>query len=117
MPAAAKLRLAMLGTDLPHRPITEHSLFSLSSKPFNELSFFASPPPLTSPRVTDDPNCLVWQAFPIEHGRSCYQAYTGMNVTCTPPGPEASPTFMGGGMRSAPPDPAFRTDYGFATVP
>jgi hypothetical protein len=24
-----------------------------------------------------DPNCLVWQAFPIEHGRKCYQGYTG----------------------------------------
>ena len=58
----------------------------------------------------------MWQAFPIEHGRTCYQAYTGMNVTCTPPSPDAAPTFMGGGMRSAPPDPAFRTDYGFATA-
>ena len=60
-----------------------------------------------------DPNCLVWQAFPIEHGRMCYQAYTGMNVTCHPPDGEA-PSFMDGGQRAAPPDPAFRTDYPFA---
>ena len=66
-----------------------------------------------------DPNCLVWQAFPIEHGRSCYQGYTGMNITCHPPGSEGGeqePTFMGGGRRATPPNPAFRTDYSFATA-
>ena len=55
-----------------------------------------------------DPNCLVWQAFPIEHGRLCYQGYVGMNITCTAPDREA-PSFMGGGRRAAPPSPAFRT--------
>ena len=65
-----------------------------------------------------DPNCMVWQAFPIEHGRSCYQAYTGMNVTCTPPDPSSKkgPSFMDGGARSVSPDPAFHTDYSFATA-
>ena len=62
-----------------------------------------------------DPNCLVWQAFPIEHGRLCYQAYTGMNVTCHPPDGE-QPSHMGGGRRTASPHPAFRTDYPFATA-
>lgn len=27
-----------------------------------------------------DPHCLVWQAFPIEHGRSCFQV---LNRTAT----------------------------------
>ena len=81
-----------------------------------------------------DPHCLVWQAFPIEHGRcdaafrrvppaswlrhrrssrpirSCYQAYTGMNVTCHPPADgEARPSFMDGGRRAA-----FRTPRAFS---
>jgi beta-galactosidase/beta-glucuronidase len=59
-----------------------------------------------------DPNCLVWQAFPIEKGRKCYQGYTGMNITCHPPGEGPGP--MDGGRRRAPPEPAFRTDYVFA---
>ena len=63
-----------------------------------------------------DPNCLVWQAFPIEHGRMCYQGYAGMNITCHTPSPESPPTFMGGGRRTHSPDPAFRTDYVFATA-
>jgi hypothetical protein len=63
-----------------------------------------------------DPKCMVWQAFPIEHGRSCYQAYTGMDITCKPPSPGGKVTFMDGGSRSVSPDPAFRTDYGFATA-
>ena len=63
-----------------------------------------------------DPDCLVWQAFPIVHGRMCYQAYTGMNVTCTPPASDAKPSFMGGGRRAVSPSPAFRTDYSFATA-
>jgi len=36
-----------------------------------------------------------------------------MNVTCHPPDGEA-PSFMDGGQRAAPPEPAFRTDYPFA---
>ena len=63
-----------------------------------------------------DPDCLVWQAFPIVHGRMCYQGYTAMNVTCTPPTSGAKPSLMGGGRRAASPSPAFRTDYGFATA-
>ena len=63
-----------------------------------------------------DPNCLVWQAFPIEHGRLCWQGYTGMNITCTPPDGEEEPTYMDGGRRAVAPDPAFRTDYPFATA-
>jgi hypothetical protein len=63
-----------------------------------------------------DPNCLVWQGFPIEHGRKCYQGYTGMNITCNPPAANSKPTFMDGGRRTKSPDPAFRTDYGFATA-
>ena len=61
-----------------------------------------------------DPHCLIWQAFPIEHGRSCYQGYTGMNITCTPPKPGEKPSFMDGGRRFSSPSPAFRTDYSFA---
>ena len=63
-----------------------------------------------------DPHCMVWQAFPIAYGRKCYQGYTGMNITCTPPQPTDNPSHMGGGRRSSSPDPAFRTDYGFATA-
>jgi hypothetical protein len=62
-----------------------------------------------------DPNCLVWQANPNTYGpRVCYQGYVGMNVTCTFDPKNAS--FMGGGRRQAPPVPAFRTDYSFATA-
>lgn len=39
-----------------------------------------------------------------------------MNITCDPPQPSATPTFMGGGRRSRSPDPPFRTDYSFATA-
>ena len=60
-----------------------------------------------------DPNCLVWQGFPLEYGRSCYQGYLGMNVTCTPP-KKGKESHMGGGRRATPPVPAFRTDYTFA---
>ena len=44
------------------------------------------------------------------------QGYTGMNITCHPPAAGSKPTFMGGGMRSKSPEPAFRTDYNFATA-
>jgi hypothetical protein len=56
-----------------------------------------------------DPNCMVWQAFPIENGRQCYHGY-GTNHTCT----KGKSSGMGGGMRTKPPSPAFRTDYSFA---
>lgn len=39
-----------------------------------------------------------------------------MNVTCPPPAANAKPSFLGGGRRHSVPDPAFRTDYGFATA-
>ena len=29
-----------------------------------------------------DPNCLVWQAFPIAKGRMCYHGYVSTNPTC-----------------------------------
>jgi hypothetical protein len=63
-----------------------------------------------------DPHCLVWQGFPIEHGRSCYQGYTGMNITCHPPKAGSKPTYMDGGRRSQSPSPAFRTDYEYGTA-
>ena len=58
-----------------------------------------------------DPDCLVWQAFPIEKGRACYHGYAGTNVTCSKGG---KPSGMGGGRRAHSPSPAFRTDYSFA---
>jgi hypothetical protein len=60
-----------------------------------------------------DPNCLVWQATPLAYGRTCHQGYKGMNVTCRK---GTSPTHMCGGKRASSPDPAFRTDYSFATA-
>ena len=60
-----------------------------------------------------DPNCMVWQAFPIAYGRQCYHGYKDAQVTCTKP---ANKTQMGGGLRKHSPLPAFRTDYSFATA-
>lgn len=58
-----------------------------------------------------DPDCLVWQASPIEKGRACYHGYAGTNVTCSKGG---KPSGMGGARRAHSPSPAFRTDYSFA---
>ena len=60
-----------------------------------------------------DPNCLVWQAFPIAFGRQCYHGYASANVTC---GLSRNSSGMGGGRRYYSPSPAFRTDYAFATA-
>jgi hypothetical protein len=59
-----------------------------------------------------DPDCLVWQGFPLAVGRTCYQGYRGMNFTCA----MGKGSKLKGGRRSKPPSPAFRTDYGFATA-
>ena len=59
-----------------------------------------------------DPTCLAWQAYPLALGRECYHAYIGMNISCSRPD---KPSGMGGGRRQNPPNPAFRTDYTFAT--
>ena len=59
-----------------------------------------------------DPECLVWQAFPLENGRACYHGYSS-NVSCAP---GSEPSGMGGGRRAHKPSPAFRTDYTFATA-
>ena len=61
-----------------------------------------------------DPNCLVWQGFPIAYGRACYHGYTGMTVNCTKD--PKKPSHMEGGRRSKSPTPAFRTNYSFATA-
>eukprot|EP00756_Hemistasia_phaeocysticola_P022968 Hpha_TRINITY_DN15865_c4_g5::TRINITY_DN15865_c4_g5_i1::g.188348::m.188348/K01190/lacZ; beta-galactosidase len=58
-----------------------------------------------------DSTCVAWQAFPLALGRQCYHAYKGMNITCSKP---TKPTGMGGGRRSPPEPPFFRTDYSFA---
>ena len=60
-----------------------------------------------------DPDCMVWQAFPLEYGRQCYHGYKNQNVTCNH---TASSSKMGGGRRSVSPSPAFRTDYSFAVA-
>jgi hypothetical protein len=62
-----------------------------------------------------DPSCLVWQGFPLQYGRACYQGYAGMNVTCTPAA-KGKKSNMGGGRRATPPAPPFRTDYSFAVA-
>ena len=58
-----------------------------------------------------DPECFVWQAFPIEKGRACYHGYSSTNVTCKAGGKASG---MGGGRRTSSPTPAFRTNYSFA---
>lgn len=57
-----------------------------------------------------DPNCYVWQAYPISKGRACFHGY-GPNVDCDR---KVNGSGLGGGLRKEPPNPAFRTDYEFA---
>ena len=60
-----------------------------------------------------DPTCMAWQAYPLALNRMCFHAYKGMNISCSRP---QKPTGIGGGRRSKPPSPPFRTDYSFATA-
>ena len=62
-----------------------------------------------------DPDCMVWQAFPLALGRQCFHGYKSKtaNVTCAAVDPKKK-SGMGGGRRRHSPSPAFRTDYSFA---
>ena len=62
-----------------------------------------------------DPDCMVWQAFPLALGRQCFHGYksNAANVTCAAVDPKKK-SGMGGGRRRDSPSPAFRTDYSFA---
>ena len=64
-----------------------------------------------------DPTCLAWQAYPIALGRQCFHYYNradSKSLECPPLRP-GNLSGLQGGRRDRTPNPAFRTDYYFAS--
>ena len=64
-----------------------------------------------------DPTCLAWQAYPIALGRQCFHYYNRSDskpLECPPLRP-GNLSGLHGGRRNTTPNPAFRTDYLFAS--
>ena len=62
-----------------------------------------------------DPTCLAWQAYPIALGRQCFHGYEDSEIECSQLDPK-NLSGLQGGRREKSPNPAFRTDYFFAST-